>query len=313
MFGRLFGKSGAAKKGSGINPLSSGIRDAILATVGSSSIPTMPAAAQKAFQLSTDPRADARDFVEVIEADESLSARVLKIANSVYFDRGKPSSTIEESVTVIGINELRCLLNATTLSEIFPSRHVFRAQAWSNDIATAIIARNLARRLLPSKDEVAFLGGLMHDIGKLLLLQRSGDDYGRVIKLVEERGIPFCEAETEVYVFNHAEAGQLIGQKWNFSDELNLIIRTHHDNFEDQSSRMSLPCLIKAADTIAHALGLGHMRGFTRFRNRAIEELPRLWELLGIPASEQKDLLSSCERAYNHEYDLYVSKTVRQD
>ena len=313
MFGKLFGKGSDAKKGSLVRPLASGLHDAILSTVGTNRIPTMPAAAQKAFQLSTDPKADARDFVEVIEADEALSARVLKIANSVYFDRGNTSSTIEESVTVIGMNELRCLLNATTLSEIFPSRHVFRTQAWSNDIATAIIARNLARRFLPSKDEIAFLGGLMHDIGKLLLLQRSGEDYGRVLKIVENQGIPFCQAEEEVYVFNHTEAGQLIGQKWNFSDELNMIIRCHHDNFEEAGSRLSLPFLVKAADTLSHALGLGHTRGFTRFRNRALEDLPRLWELLGIPASEQKDLLSSCERAYNHEYDLYASKTVRQD
>ena len=313
MFGRLFGKGSRSKSEPETFALASGIRDAILTTVGSGSIPTMPAAAQKAFQLSTDPRADARDFVEVIEADEGLSARVIKIANSVYFDRGKTSSTIEESVTVIGINELRCLLNATTLAEIFPSRHVFRAQAWANDIATAIIARNLARRFVPSKDEIAFLGGLMHDIGKLLLLQRSGDDYGRVLKIVEERGVPFCEAEEEVYVFNHTEAGQLVGQRWNFSAELNLIIRTHHNSFEEAGDRFSLPNLVKAADTVAHSLGLGHGRGFTRFRNRAIENLPAVWEMLGIRGGEQKELLANCERAFNSEYDLYVSKTVRQN
>jgi len=142
MFGKLFGRQdkSAVENTPG---LAAPVAEAILNTVGARSISTMPGAAQKAFQLATDPSAEARDFVEVIESDEALSARVLKISNSVYFDRGKPTNTIEEAVLLIGMNELRCLLNATTLSEIFPSRASARTQLWSNDIATALISRHL--------------------------------------------------------------------------------------------------------------------------------------------------------------------------
>jgi HD-like signal output (HDOD) protein len=85
MFKGLFGKKSSPAASKGHKRLAPGISQAILGVVGARSIPTMASAAQKAFQLATNPKADARDFIEVIESDEGLSARVLKISNSVYF------------------------------------------------------------------------------------------------------------------------------------------------------------------------------------------------------------------------------------
>ena len=151
MLKKLFGKK-KKPEAEGLESLSPAIREAILQAVGGRSIPSMPGAAQKAFELATDPNAEARDFVEVIKADESLSARIIKISNSVFFDRGHGGSkTIEDAVMVIGISELRGLLNAGALSDLFPSRHPARTQLWANDIATGIAARLLAQRLLPGK------------------------------------------------------------------------------------------------------------------------------------------------------------------
>jgi HD-like signal output (HDOD) protein len=289
--------------------LSGAILEAISAVAGSRGIPIMPQAAQKAFQLATDPSAEARDFIEIIEADEALAARVLKIANSVFFDRGKASTTIEEAVLVIGINELRCLLNATALSEIFSSRLSERTQLWANDIATALIAKRLAQRFFPAKTELAFLGGLMHDVGKLFMLQRAGEEYRRVLGLVSTKAMPFCQAEEEVFVFNHCEAGQLIGERWNFSPELTHIVRYHHQPFtaEDLGGKIAtLTALIKCADTLAHALGLGQPASFSRMRMRAEEELGDVWQVLGIADKERKDLLAGFKRTFDLEYELYA-------
>lgn len=310
MFGELLGKlRPKAKKQP--NTLSGAITQSIENVVGAKSIPSMPGAAQKAFQLATDPNAEARDFIDVIESDEALSARVIKIANSVFFDRGNKSTTIEASVTVIGINELRCLLNATALSEIFPSKHPARAMLWSNDIATALIARALAQRLRPGKDDIAFLGGLMHDIGKLLLLQRTGEEYSRVLKIVETEDKSFIEAEERRFPFTHTEVGQLIGERWNFSPELIAIIRDHHLPWseEDFNAReLSLTAIVKAADIIAHSLGLGHLRGYSKLRARATRELEDAWRALKIAPEERKSLLENFEKTYAVEFDLYTPK-----
>lgn len=313
MFGGLFGKKKKDSDEQEACKLSPAISQSIVGVVGAKSIPPMPAAAQKAFQLATDPKADARDFTEVIESDEGLSARVIKIANSVYFDRGKPSKTIEESVIVIGINELRCLLNATTLSEIFPCGHPARAQLWANDIATALISRMLCQRTMPAKAESAFLGGLMHDVGKLLLLQRAGEDYSRVVKQVEASGIDFCDAEIEVFVFNHTEVGQLIGERWNFSPELISIIRNHHDAWPESVPKgdIPLPLIVKAADLFAHGLGLGHPKTFGKLRSRSEESFERAFSLLAIEPAEQKELLTNLQKTYELEFDLYSGKGMK--
>jgi putative nucleotidyltransferase with HDIG domain len=294
-----------------LSPLSPAIAEAVALAIGAKGIPPMPSSAQRAFQLSTDPTAEVRDFVDVIESDEALSARVLKIANSVYFDRGKPSKTIEESVVVIGINELRDLLNATSLSEIFPCRNRARQELWSHDVATALTARMLAERLCPAKKDLVFLGGLMHDIGKLLLLQRVTPEYIKILDEVEKQGLSFCAAEEDLFVFNHTEVGQLIGEKWNFSPELIYMIRNHHNppqantqrqSYEDDPS--SLAGLVYAANRIAHALGLGLNKKFAKLKNQALEELPELLGSLGIEEN-QRDFLNNVSKEYDLEHDIY--------
>lgn len=307
MFGRLFGKSSTGKQKEEAPRLNPDTAESIFNAVGPRSIPTMPSAAQKAFQLSTDPSAEARDFVEVIESDEALSARVIKIANSVFFDRGNPSKTIEESVTKIGINELRSLLSATTLSEIFPSNQPVRGQAWANDIATALISRTLAQRLFPGKEDTAFLGGLMHDIGKLLLIQRASEEYRQVLAKVEKDGEYFHKAEELTFPFDHTQVGQLIGEKWNFSADLISIIRDHHAPWPDSPSpdKLTFAYLIKAADLFAHSLGFGHPAGFHRLKRRAEEDLGPAWAMVGIPEQDRRQTLAQFQKIFDLEFDLY--------
>jgi HD-like signal output (HDOD) protein len=311
VFKKLFGKSRGPTTPQKMPKISSTIEGVIIGSIGAHAIPTMPAAAQRAFQISTDPSAEARDFVEVIESDESLAARVIKIANSVFFDRGKRSTTIEDSVNVIGINELRCLLNASTLSEVFPSSNPARAQFWINDIATALISRQLARRYLPGKEDIAFLSGLMHDLGKLLLVQRLTQDYAKVIEQVQSSGEEFCRAEERIFPFVHTEVGQLIGERWRFSDEVVEVLRQHHDPFPTtRPTHPRLPQLIRCADHIAHVHGFGHPRGFGKFQHRHEEALPQVWEFLGVEAGEARGLLSELKKTVELELDLYAGKKI---
>lgn len=309
----MFGLFGAKKKASATTSakLPGGIAQSILSVVGARSIPTMPGAAQRAFQLSVDPKAEARDFISVIESDEALSARILKIANSVFFDRGTKSTTIEQSVTVIGLNELRALLNATSLADIFPSKHPFRAAAWANDIGTALIARTISQRLLPSQTDLAFLAGLMHDIGKLLLIQRAPDQYAKVLQMIEQKEISFCEAETQVFPFDHTEAGQLVGEKWNFTPELQDCIRNHHGAALQAGTPVTLAGIVGCADIISHSLGLGHLKGFHRLKNWASANLEQVWLYLGINEAEQKGFLNNCKRVFDTEHDLYIASNDR--
>jgi len=298
-----------AKKTSGAEPvvdkISPGLTSTILNTIGLKSIPTLPASADKAFRLSNDPKAELRDFVDVIEADESLSSRILKIANSVYFERGKKSESVEEALNVVGINEVRSLLSATTLSELFYSPHKARMQLWANDVATAIIAKQIASIVLPSMSDSTFLCGLMHDIGKLLLLQQATSRYEGVLSSVREKGISFVEAENEQFAFSHTEVGQLVAEKWNFPTNVTIAIRRHHNPCDDlKTDKLSL--IVKAADLVAHALGLGHLQGFGNFQEHAKAESDQALSLLGFNDNSIKDVVRLAKIAFQREYELYA-------
>ncbi len=302
-------KGSANQTESKLKPLSPAIKDNILSIVGAKSITAMPGAAQKAFALASNPKAEARDFVEVIEVDEALSARVIKIANSVFFDRGKKSSSIDEAVVVIGLNELRNLLNANALADIFKTSHPARAQLWAHDIGVALTARQLAQVHLPSSIDSVFLAGLMHDIGKLLLIQRCAEDYSKILSRVEETGEDFCLVESEFFPFDHTEVGQLIAEKWNFSPELESVISLHHKvNFDSPNKGTGVLELVAAANIITHSLGLGFSPKFSRLRIRNQNLLPQVWSFLGIPEADRNAVLDQAKRNFEAEYDLYAGK-----
>lgn len=294
-----------------VAPLSPAINDTISQFLGPNSLPPLPRTAHKAFSISTDPSTEISDFVEILEADEALSARVIKIANSVYFDRGTRSSTIEDAIHVIGINELRDLLNASTLSGLFYTRHPARIQLWSNNVATALTSRILAQIIIPEKKDALFLGGLVHDIGKLLLLKRNSEEYSTIMTEVISKNISFPEAEADRNVFTHVELGQYIGERWNFSPDVLFMIRHHHETWEFLDSSIELNLLagiIKAADLISHSLGLGHPSNYGKFKNYCLDQLEEMWEYLNIKPEERKGILSEAKRLFEVEYDLYAQE-----
>ncbi len=282
------------------------LRQSILQSLGLKSVPIMPGAAQKAFSLSTNPNAEARDYIEVLEVDEGLSARVLKIANSVFYDRGGGSRTIVDAVNVVGTTELKNLLNATVLASLFPVRHYLRAELWTHNIAVALTARLIARSLYPHRADQAFLAGLMHDVGKLLMLQQHLDTYERVIKKGLAEGLDSIAAEVRVYPFDHTHVGQMIAEKWNFSADLYSAIGAHHAPWVD-IERGSLAALVKLSDLIAHAGGLGAGRDASSWKRVSAPLLEDAWAYHDVPTREQRQLISEASREFDSEFQLYES------
>jgi putative nucleotidyltransferase with HDIG domain len=300
MFGRLFGKGSATKKK--VCGLSPAISDEIRKFLGPRGLPVMPQAAQRAFELSVKPAADARAFVEVIESDESLSSRVIKIANSAFFDRGKKSSTVEEAVIVIGLAELRALLSAATLAELFPSTHPSRKILWEHDIAVALYARTIAERVAPEISGVAFMGGLMHDIGKLLLLQRDSELFSELLKISADQEISSVEAEEQKLLFSHCDIGMFIAERWNFSEELKRIIANHHRGDTNDIAAE----IVKCADALVHLSPPYSVGEQSALRKHLIKKEIDPFQALSVPVQEHREIEARCRKTFEKERDIYV-------
>lgn len=289
LFGKLIGSEQTAKA-AGIPKLSRGSAERLKNLLGIAKLESIPATAARAFQLASDPKTKASDFVSIIEGDEVLSARVMKIANSVYFYRGSQATDIEKAVANIGVEELRCLLSTSMLRNLLQGSHPARAQVWANSIGTAIAAKHLAILTNSLADGEAFLCGLLHDVGKLIIIRRQGNNYQKVFTKVNAESISFVDAEDVVFELNHVDVGHWIGDSWNFPSSVMMAITNHHmgwDNFVAGRQGPFAPALItKVADLIAHSVGIGHGSGMKAFQERAREELPVGLQRLGLSAEQ---------------------------
>lgn len=304
MLSKLFGLK---SKGTEEQPsLADGVRQSIMSYLGIKSLPIMPKVAQQAFQLATNPDAEPEDYIAVVERDEGLTARVLKIANSVYYNRGTGSKTISEAVTVIGATELKCLMNSTALSNFFPSRNPLRAQFWAHDIAVAIIARTLAQVSYPAHTDMAFLGGLMHDVGKLFMLQQHTTKYEKAVAHGFSEGLESVEGEVLDYPFDHTQVGHLIAERWNFSPELTTVISRHHKPWKEVPKHSVLG-IVKTANIIAHSLALGAGREAGQARRIYEPMLPEAFQHMGIAEPMQKEILARAASTFEEERSLYES------
>ncbi len=298
VFRFFFGSTGDEKKQTNVR-LTPSIRGIIMDYLGNKVIPPLPTNAQKAFMVATNPNSDLKDLQEVIEADEAFSARIIKISNSVYFDRGSKARTVPEALVIIGLSEAKTFLSSSYMSEFFSNTHGLRALLWHHNISVGIIAKWLNSILNVAEPDFIFLAGLMHDIGKLVLHIRLGSDYEKIIERASRSG--FVEAETSLFPFDHTDVGLLLAEEWNFTEDLKKAIKLHHDKVNQYSAEW----LIKVADLTAHALGIAHPRGFYKFQTLAKEKLSE-FDFIRSKFESLSNYLHKAEENYTNMYDLYA-------
>lgn len=270
----------------------------------------MPAQAARAFQLTCDARATASDFVNVIEADEVLSARVIRVANSVYFFRGTPANDIDKAVANIGLNELRCLLSASLLRGLMKGNGgTVREQIWGNSVGTAVAAKMLSHYTNGITEGEAFLCGLVHDVGKLVMIQRAAELYKKVIVKVGSGESDFCEAEEALFEVDHIEVGKWVAESWRFPDPAVAAVAGHHNSWDSilaQSSKQpTTALLVKAADTICHASGIGHTAQLKGYQRRASEELTTALSCFGFSTAEGDQFIEKLKQKYDKEFGMF--------
>ena len=265
----------------------------IVAWVGD--LPPLPAVASKAIQLVEDPDTTAGKLTDLLSSDPALAARVLKIANSAMFSRQREITTLNQAIMVIGFKALKGIIVAATLRQLNRTHGDVEKMLWQNSMCTAmgahVISKNLKKRYL---DEV-FLLGLLHDLGKLVLLRQTVDDYKKVLGMIRQ-GKQFFEAEQEVLGFAHPLIGALVAKKWNFSAETCQIILHHHDPisvpFETEMHEKTT--IVQLANLIAHRLGYGHYDGYPDFA----EQLPQTAKLLGVDEAMLNSLIEETGKTF---------------
>lgn len=191
-----------------------------------------------------------------IAHDQTLTAKVLRYANSSYYGAKGKISTIQQAITLLGMGTVRQLITAAALAVTFPDslcKGFDFKMFWRHSMATAVCARIMARHLRLNQD-FAFTAGLLHDIGRLVLVTRFPKEYAEAMAWRAQHDAYTLEAERNVLGVDHIEAGHALAVHWHFPDIIDHAIVGHHE--PNPTERGSIASLIHVANAIVHALDL---------------------------------------------------------
>ncbi|HSV95775.1 MAG TPA: HDOD domain-containing protein [Spirochaetota bacterium] len=193
-------------------------------------IPTFPKNIMDLRQLCANPESSIVEISEKITLDPALSSDVLKLANSAGFIAGKRIETIAEAIKNIGLKNLNAILLATSARSILDKRYSRFEQIWAHCNQVAFYARRIAMKYkLARMVENAFLAGLLHDLGKIIMLSTDLGTTNKIAAIVKDRKIRTSTVMEEISVgISHASIGEMIAGKWAFPDYLVESIRCHH-------------------------------------------------------------------------------------
>ncbi|MGB5106800.1 MAG: HDOD domain-containing protein [Candidatus Zixiibacteriota bacterium] len=264
-------------------------------------------------------------IASIILKDPSLTAKVLKMANSSYYCRNTPIKTVHQGIRVMGANAIKCIAlsvsvftgprKGANLSEETLRHFYFHC------IGVGLLARKMAEQLHHKNPEEAFVAGLLHDLGKLYILNAHPEHYAKVAAL-EDAGDDILVAERKIFDVDHAELGSVIASRWRLPEDLQRVIRSHHQLQQDNREDVLLS-IVKLANILTRNIQAPNLKIIERNALYVSELAGRLglarefldglaFELLdetitaavniGIDIGNQTDLLSRANRELCRSY-----------
>ena len=244
------------------------------------------------------------ELANCIETDLGASTALLKVANAVYYaKRGSRVTDVHEAVVRLGYRETNNLLACLALIDLSPESYknygFRREEFWLHSLATGLIAEKLCYHGGHHKPELAFIAGLIHDLGKIPVDNNFKTVFPRLLEETTTNATAFFKTEERLMGFSHAMLGHYLTTKWNFPSSISMAILYHHN--PDMISTTPTPSdrliqeSVYAANILGKALYLGHSC------DEICEEIPAaILKDLKIPAGPVENFFGSVFR------DLYI-------
>lgn len=218
-------------------------------------IPPIPAVIVELVRALDDENSNMGTIARIIAKDPPMSMNVLKVANSAFYRLANKVSTVDHAVNMLGVKEISMIcVSCGAYQALKPPRDAgtFNLQEfWKHSVATGVIARTLCKELSVGDRQTIYFGGLLHDIGKVVLDRFAHEVYKIIIQITHDECIPMIEAEKKILGESHDVIGGLIMEKWKFPFVLADIARFHHSvSASSEQSRPSI-ALCALADELA--------------------------------------------------------------
>ncbi|MCH8619882.1 HDOD domain-containing protein [Undibacterium sp. TS12] len=256
-------------------------------------LPSLPAIVMELLNHVDNDNLDMQELTHKVSLDLALTAKTLRYANSPYYGAMIKVTTVQQAISLLGLNTVKQIVITAALSGCFPENNCkgfSHKDFWRHSNAVAIAAKILAKRLNLNTD-VAFTAGLLHDIGALVLATSYTSAYEAVLLQRLEQPSTQFEVEKQLLEIDHAAIGEALAVQWNFSDTMIKAIAGHHQ--PDKPGLGFLATIIHVADGIAHALGV------TTTPDLAPPEVSgQSWESLGLDEESFSQILAEAAAAF---------------
>jgi HD-like signal output (HDOD) protein len=222
-------------------------------------VATLPSVAQKVLQLTTDENADAERLREAIQSDPVLVARILRRLNSSYYGLSQRISDIKAAIAILGMREIRNLAVTVFVGRLFdggsPRGTYKRENLWSHSVGVAVAARLVARVCGHGACEEAYIAGLLHDLGFILLDQTLRRHFFKVLDALDD-STPTPIVENRLLGFDHAALGGFVARKWNFPESVAEAITFHHQPCAYEGAHKDLVNVVAVANYLCTRAGV---------------------------------------------------------
>ena len=256
-------------------------------------LPSLPTIVLELINALDNGDVDTNTLAQKISHDQALTAKVLGLANSSFYGMQNKVGSIPHAVTVLGFNSVRSLVTAAAVVGTFSgskSKVLDYAEFWKHAIATALSAKAIARKLGANEDQ-AFIGGLLHNIGRLVLATYSPSRYQEVLNWRSQHDGDLMAAEIHVLGIDHKTVGRAMLTHWKFPASIVETLNTPDVAHPHEQSRAA--AVVTVADAIAYGLDVS---GGEHDRIPVISQVE--WDMLHLNDAMLAEIFSTTERQF---------------
>ncbi len=193
----------------------------------------MPNVVARLLELLASPDCELKSLIEVLSHDPALVARLIKVSNSSLYGGRQEVGSVNQAILRLGMRTTRSVVLAASTRALFPMdnsrRGVLGRSLWEHAVQSGLAARRVAEFTRRADPDEAFAAGVLHDVGKVIILLNKPEEYAEVQRRLEQGAPDSVTAEREVLGFDHCRVGDLLLSNWSMPGNLRAVARWHHD------------------------------------------------------------------------------------
>lgn len=265
-------------------------------------LPVLPVTAQKVLSLMSDPDISIEKLKRLVATDPALVTKILKVANSAFYGGNRSIQNLNQAILRLGLNAVRSIVVATSMKNVYVRFSLVEKLLWEQLIGSALASGVIAKQARFVDPEDAFIGALLHDIGKVVLNNEYPNIFARVMERVYNESVPFAVAEMEFFNCSQRQVGASVVKKWGFPESIETLLLYFDDaEFLSRERELSrLVSVIKLADRMCQKIGMGWLKpGGDKV------EYGNLPEIIGLNDESLSAVFESVKLTLAEETDLY--------